>query len=139
MKGICKLLCSITVIGICLWACERADAPNPNALQPTLSSIQQNIFNLDCALSGCHAGTTPQQGQNLSEGQSFNNIVNVPSMEVPSLFRVNPGNPNESYLFLKITGAPLIVGSQMPLGRPTLSAEKIEIIRQWIENGALDN
>lgn len=120
------------------WSCERVDPLEPELL-PTLTNVQENIFSINCALSGCHAGASPQLGQNLSEGQAFSNIVNVPSIEMPSLFRVDPFDPDMSYLFLKITGAAGIVGGQMPLGRTPLSAEEIETIRQWIENGALNN
>lgn len=92
----------------------------------------QPIFSNNCAFSGCHAGASPQQGMNLSAGQAFNNIVNVPSSERPELLRVDPGDPDMSYLFMKITGAPGIVGSRMPLGRPPLSNADIALIEQWI-------
>ncbi len=92
----------------------------------------QPIFSNNCAFSGCHAGAFPQQGMNLSAGQAFNNIVNVPSSERPELLRVDPGNAEMSYLFMKITGAPGIVGSRMPLGRPPLSNTDIALIEQWI-------
>ena len=38
--------------------------------QVTLSDDVQPIFTSNCALSGCHAGTNPQQGMNLSVGQT---------------------------------------------------------------------
>lgn len=136
-----KLLSFLFIAAILSLACERDDEDNGSGsgLQPTLTSIQSNIFSVNCALSGCHAGASPQQGMNLSEGQAFSNIVNVRSNEVPSLFRVEPGNPEDSYLFMKITGATGIVGSRMPLGRSPLSSEEIETIRQWIEDGAQNN
>ena len=128
----------IIISSLFINSCERADEPElpPDA---TLTNIQKNIFNLNCALSGCHAGSSPAQGQNLSEGQAFSNIVNVSSNEVPGLLRVNPQNPDQSYLVLKIEGDPSIVGSRMPLGRTPLSQEQINLIRQWISEGAMDN
>ena len=63
----------------------------------SLSADVQPIFTGNCALSGCHAGATPVQGQNLSSGQAFSNIVNVQSNE-SSLLRVAPGDPDASYL-----------------------------------------
>ena len=62
-------------------------------------------------------------------------LVNVPSQEVPSLLRVEPGNPDDSYLVQKIEGT-ASVGGQMPLGGPELSDEAIAAIRQWIADGA---
>ena len=129
----------LAAVALLASGCEHADPIDADQIQPTLSSIQENVFNLNCALSGCHAGPNPQQGMDLSEGQAFDNIVNVQSNEMPSLLRVDPGNPQNSYLFQKITGATGIVGSQMPLGRAPLSAEEIEAVRQWIADGAPDN
>ena len=54
----------------------------------------------------------------------------------PDFLRVNPGNPDESYMVLKIEGAPGIEGGQMPLGETPLPQATIDAIRQWITNGA---
>ncbi len=134
---------TLSFLAICLiglTSCERAseDDINPQ-LEPTLSSIQTNIFDLNCALSGCHTGSNPPQGMNLSAGQAFSNIVNVTSKEISTLSRINPGNPEQSYLYLKVLGDPSIMFSRMPIGRTPLSVEEIDVIRRWIEAGALDN
>jgi hypothetical protein len=111
-------------------------SPPPPPLEPTLASIQANVFTPSCALSGCHAGSAPQQGQNLSSGLAFSNIVNVPSTEQPAFMRVKPGDPDSSYLYMKITGDPRISGVQMPKTGGPLSAAKIAAIHDWIANGA---
>ncbi len=103
----------------------------------TFEFIQTNIFTPSCALSGCHAGPSPQQGMNLSAGQAYAAIVSVPSTEVPSLLRVNPGKPDESYLVHKIAGT-AAVGGRMPLGGPPLSDNLIQSMRDWIAAGALN-
>lgn len=130
------------LIPILLIGCERAgpleDEPDPS-IGATLSQIQARIFDTNCALSGCHAGGSPQLGLDLSAGQAFSNIVNVASTEQPSLLRVAPGDPENSYLLQKIRGDMSISGAQMPLGRAALSAANIELVRQWIDEGALDN
>ena len=61
--------------------------------------------------------------------------MNVNSVEVPSLKRVKPLDPDNSYLVHKIEGT-AAVGGRMPLGRPALSAVEITLIRQWISEGA---
>lgn len=104
----------------------------------TLSFHVQPIFSANCALSGCHAGSNPAEMQNLSTGQTFLNVVNVPSQEVPALMRVLPGQPNSSYLVHKIEGTQA-VGDRMPQGGQPLSANQIAIIRSWITKGALNN
>jgi hypothetical protein len=62
-------------------------------------------------------------------------LVNTSSVEVPSLKRVLPGNPDQSYLIQKLEGH-AAVGAQMPLGMPPLPQSTIDVIRQWIANGA---
>lgn len=116
--------------------CEHADPLGANDTEPTLENIQTNIFNTSCAVSGCHQEPNAPMGLDLSEGNAHDNLVNVPSEEVPDLLRVEPGAPDESYLVMKIEGAPGIVGNRMPRGRPPLSEEQIQLIRTWIAEGA---
>lgn len=130
------LFALVAAAALLFTSCEHAAPVEPGTLQPTLESIQTNIFATNCALSGCHAGPNPQQGLDLSAGQARANLVNVDSREVPSLKRVDPGNPDDSYLVMKIEDASGIVGAQMPLGRPALSSEEISVIREWISQGA---
>ena len=130
------LIFSITALAA---GCEHADPLDPNRIDPTLSSIQANIFDLNCTFSGCHGGATPQLGQDLTPGQTWANIVNVRSVENAVLNRVTPGDPDNSYLVWKIEGRPEIVGERMPRGRDPLPPEAITAIRQWIADGAQDN
>jgi hypothetical protein len=60
----------------------------------------------------------------------------VPSQEVSTLDRVKPGDPNNSYIILKLQGSAGIVGQQMPYGGPYLPQSTIDVIKQWITNGA---
>lgn len=109
---------------------------------PTLSGSVQPIFTASCALSGCHAGASPQEGMNLSSGQAYDDIVNVPSNQ-SSLDRVEPGQPDDSYLVHKIQGTQGGTvggtGEQMPLEGCCLSSAQIATIREWIAAGALEN
>jgi len=107
--------------------------------QVTLSGDVQPIFTSTCALSGCHAGTNPQLDMNLSEGQTFANVVNVPAMELATMNRVTPGQPNSSYLVHKVQGTHLDEGGsgfQMPIGGSPLTQTQIDLIRAWIAAGA---
>jgi methionine-rich copper-binding protein CopC len=49
---------------------------------------------------------------------------------------VKAGDPNNSYIIIKLTNGAGIVGSQMPLGENPLPQATIDVIRQWITNGA---
>ncbi len=107
--------------------------------QVTLAGDVQPIFTSTCALSGCHAGTNPQRGMNLSVGQTFANVINVPSMELSTMNRVTPGQPNSSYLVHKVQGTHSDVGGtgfQMPIGGSPLTQAQIDLIRAWIAAGA---
>lgn len=132
-------ICTLISLALMIFAlsCEHADPMQSEEVEPTFQSIQSNIFNINCALSGCHAGPNPASGLNLSEGNSYGNLVGVPSLEIPSLQRVEPFSPDSSYLVWKIEGRSGIQGGRMPLGRTPLSRQQINAIRQWIADGAL--
>jgi hypothetical protein len=96
-------------------------------------SIQSHVFTPAC--TGCHAGATAPRGLRLDAGNSYAMLVNVNSGGVPSLKRVAPGDATNSYLIHKLEGHQA-VGARMPLGGPYLDAQTINLIRQWINNGA---
>jgi Bacterial Ig-like domain len=86
--------------------------------------------------SKCHIGAGAPHGLQLDAAHSYNLLVGVPSSEDPSLLRVKPGDPDNSYMVRKIEKAPGIVGGQMPLGETPLPQATIDAIRQWITDGA---
>lgn len=102
-------------------------------LQPSFESIQLNVFTPMC--TGCHAGAAAPAGLRLDEASSYALLVGVASAEVPSLQRVNPGHPDDSYLVRKLEGS-AAVGARMPLGGPYLDDASIAVIREWIAAGA---
>ena len=97
-------------------------------------SIQDNVFTPIC--SPCHSGASAPKGLMLDAAHSYNLLVGVPSTEVPTLDRVKAGDPVNSYIIIKLTNGAGIVGSQMPLGENPLPQATIDVIRQWITNGA---
>ena len=97
-------------------------------------SIQDNVFTPIC--SKCHIGAGAPHGLQLDAAHSYNLLVGVPSSEQPSLLRVKPGDPDDSYMVRKIEGAPGITGGQMPLNETPLPQATINAIRQWITDGA---
>lgn len=95
--------------------------------------IQQTVFTPIC--TECHAGGAAPLGLRLDAGNSYAQLVGVPSAQLPSLLRVDPGNPAASYLVRKLEGT-ASVGGRMPLGGPPLPPDRIDLIRQWIASGA---
>jgi Ca2+-binding RTX toxin-like protein len=99
------------------------------------SSQIQSIFDARCI--SCHIGGGAPQQLRLDAANSYSLLVNVASHEVPSLLRVEPGNPDDSYLVQKVEGT-AAVGSRMPLNSTPLTEEQIALIRRWISEGAND-
>jgi len=111
-------------------------APGAGATPPLsadFDSIQANVFTPICSV--CHVGATAPQGLMLDAAHSYNLLVSIPSTEVPSILRVKPGDPANSYIIQKLEGH-AAVGGQMPLGETPLPAATIAFIAQWITDGA---
>ncbi len=134
-------------------------ADGGTAIQPTFSSIQQNIFTPTCAVSPCHISATASNAGylDLSAGNAYVSLVGDGGLGAPippaavanqstpgegvaadgGYLLVAPGNPSKSFLLLKITpGLPSQYGLQMPDIGATLSTEQVNAVSQWIANGA---
>ena len=110
----------------------------PGAFGPNYSEIQANVLVPNCATTGCHLGAGAPQGLRLDDANSYGLLVGVASSEASSILRVAPGNPDSSYLIQKLEGT-ASVGAQMPLNAPPIEQASIDVIRQWITDGAVDD
>jgi hypothetical protein len=95
--------------------------------------IQDTVFTPIC--TQCHIGAGAPHGLRLDAANSYALLVNVASDEVPTLKRVEPGNPDQSYIVQKIEGH-AAVGGRMPLGQAPLPQDRIDLFRRWIAAGA---
>lgn len=103
----------------------------------TFSRIQTEVFTPNCVKAGCHDRATASNGLVLEEGESYGLLVNRPALGNSALDRVEPGDPERSYLIKKLRGDPDITGDRMPLdGPPFLSQEQLDGIAGWIRAGA---
>ncbi len=124
-----------------LLSCDGGDGtglPPAGPLGANFSQIQANVFTPTCAITGCHFGAGAPQGLRLDAASSFALLVGVASMEQSSVLRVAPGDPDNSYLIQKLEGS-ASSGQQMPLNAPALPQPTIDVIRQWISDGAIDD
>jgi mono/diheme cytochrome c family protein len=107
----------------------------------TFANIQTRIFNTTCIDEFCHTAEFQAGDLSLVEGQSYAQLVNVPAANVAAqiaqLLRVKPGDAPDSFLLIKVTHPSPPQGSLMPLGKPPLTTDQIELIRAWIVQGAL--
>ena len=122
-----------------IFSCSSADDPPPGStIQPTLASIQTEVFNRSCTSPSCHGSNAG--GLNLTSGNAYNQLVNAQSIgdgaHNPPLLRVKPGKPDSSFLIIKLTAPGTTQGTIMPQVGGKLSDDKINAIRRWIANGA---
>ncbi len=101
----------------------------------------QPIFTTACA--GCHSsgGAADLAGiaLMLTEGEAYDLLINVPSVQDTDLTLVVPGDPDASLLLAKVESDEPPVGLRMPRFAPALSDDEIALIRSWIEQGADNN
>ena len=86
----------------------------------------------------CHTAEEPKAGLVLEPGRGYGQMVGRPSVQVPALRLVVPGDPEASYLWHKLDGT-ATVGEGMPrtlLGARRLPDRELERFRRWIEDGA---
>ncbi|MGH7787952.1 MAG: hypothetical protein ACRERC_13860 [Candidatus Binatia bacterium] len=129
----------ILAVGTALDGC--AAAPTPTATQPaSFALIQSTIFSPRCAIPTCHDDGLESGDLNLEADEAYDALVGVePEIDVvreAGLLRVDPGDPDNSFLLVKLLGPPLGQGGRMPLTGPALSAAEIQLITDWIAQGA---
>lgn len=108
----------------------------------------KTIFDNNCT-TGCHSGASPDGQLNLSGSVEavYVELAGVnpvnPAAGSAGMKLVDPGYPERSFLFAKISGDidPVdhlipAMGTQMPQNQAQLPYEDIELVRQWILYGA---
>lgn len=129
----CVLALVVLVVGCSDRGTEPAGKGPGDGGTVSFAGDLQPIFDADCV--GCH-GADGNGDLDLRPGLAWENLVGAASSGY-SQTRVVPGKPEESLLYLKLSGS-AGVGARMPAGGALDSAE-IESFRVWISDGALDN
>ena len=87
---------------------------------------------------GCHESEEPKAKLVLDPGVGYGRLVGRRSVQDPDMALVEPGDPDASYLWLKLQHrAP--EGKGMPrtlTGTKKLRPAELELYRRWIEGGA---
>jgi len=140
-----RLAYALVVTG-CLWSCgsggptsSSGSTTDTRTIQanPSFSTTIQEIFNRrSCTSSSCH-GTAQMAGLDLRSGASFGSLVSVRATSEPVL-RVIPGDPNGSYLVIKLEGRQS-KGDRMPQTGAPLDTTDLTNVRNWIAQGAPNN
>jgi hypothetical protein len=145
----------VGLTAILLAAACKDETTTPAPTPISFAQDVQPIFATSCV--GCHTGATAPPSarpMSLETGPAYANIVNVRAFETDTstlLDRIEPGDPEVSYLVHKIQGthtAGSVRGSglRMPRGCPDgpppracLTPQQIQLIRQWVLQGAANN
>jgi hypothetical protein len=116
------------------------DGPVTTGASSAFDTIQEQIFNPNCLSGGCHNAQSRAGNMNLSPGASYDEIVGKladnPAARADGLLRVEPLDPDNSFLMIKLIDPTSVQGGRMPLNQPPLSAQDIQMIRDWIADGA---
>jgi cysteine-rich repeat protein len=127
----------------CTSECQTTECTG-QAFASTWEALQKVVFqDAGCTNSLCHGtSTAPTGGLNLLPDAAYADLVGVPST-LSSLRRVEPGDQDLSFLYLKLAAAtlapngPSVPGTPMPAGGlPPLSTDAVQALRLWIRAGA---
>jgi len=138
----------LTILGTVAAACSSGNKTNNSSSSTTNVSSGvsfakdiQPIFNNNCVI--CHQGQVAAQASlTLEPKLSYSNLVGMPSTESATELRVKPGSPDQSYIIAKLQGTQVQAGgsgARMPYGAPSISLDQINLIQQWIAEGAPNN
>ena len=135
-----RLIRLLPLLALVAGCSDFGDEPTDNGgpMEPPAPTVSfaadvQPIFDGQCV--GCH-GQDGFAGLDLRAAGSHANLVGVPASE-SSLLLVEPDAPAQSWLYLKLTGQQNVGDFMPPTG--LLDATITEVVRTWIEEGALDN
>jgi|GEM_PF-2967799 len=91
----------------------------------------QKLFSTKCI--SCHNSSYGEEELSLSKEDTPDNIINVKSKQSEDML-IKPGEPEESYLYRKLTGEN-IIQDVMPQGS-SLDSVDIDLVYRWIKEGA---
>lgn len=132
------------LLALCSAGCGngKAEADAKPAVGISFTRDVQPILDANCVQ--CHMTGAAQGDLVLEDGRSYAALVGVQSIQAP-MKRVAAGDPEASYLFLKLTGTHVKgggKGSGMPMVEgiyKPLDARSVATVRSWIESGADNN
>lgn len=122
----------------CLSGQVECDGACIDDVEPTLTAIQTDVFEISCTASSCHDANAPAEMLDLSSlTASETNLIDIDAEQVTGK-RVTSGDSSASYLMNKLLGVDMASDTtRMPQLDPDgLCTPKIDAIRQWIDDGA---
>jgi hypothetical protein len=106
----------------------------------TFLGLHEYIFSKSCNQPGCHDGTFEPEFPTVQS--AYNSLVYHPIIKNyatdPLQYRVQPGDPDASMLWHRLTIHNPPNFEQMPSSGNPLAQRELDLIREWIEAGAPD-
>lgn len=106
------------------------------AAPPTFTQVDTEVLVPSCGFSSCHGAGTG--GLRIDGDGDYERLVDVVAQGDDTQTLVVPGDSEASYLVLKMVGDASIVGDEMP-PNTAISDERIALVRDWIDAGALND
>ncbi|HMU12471.1 MAG TPA: hypothetical protein PKE53_00610 [Flavobacteriales bacterium] len=137
-----KKITIITILAVALASCTKDEGPlyvpEPASAGDPVDTAYFNAEVLPIFTAHCWTCHPPMGDMDLSAAEAYNSLVGVESTNHAPALRVAPGDPEGSVLWNKINYTE-VYGLGMPPDGTALSSEELATIRDWIEQGALNN
>jgi len=131
MRGLLLIVAAVSLFG-----CGATVPEVPEGASVSYSAHLEPLVIAHCL--GCHDSEEPKAKLVLGPGEGYGQLVGRRSVQVPNMALVEPGDPDASYLWLKLQHrAP--EGKGMPrtlTGTKKLRPAELELYRRWIKDGA---
>ncbi|MBK7829900.1 hypothetical protein [Nannocystis sp.] len=118
--------------------------PTTGDTTPTFTRVKNEIIAISCS---CHLGPPSLDGNgnfSMPLADAYTNTVGVKSIQAPMTDYFTPGDPLNSYIYLKMTNMQSTVtmngDALMPDGATQpLPDDKLKLVKDWIDAGAMDD
>jgi hypothetical protein len=124
MKTTVKSILSFLFLAGILYSCQKEYFPPVEISENQEVSLSKDlvpVFSANCSMSGCHSGAVPPD---LTATNAYTSLVE--GAQVDTL------NPEQSLIYKRINGGGMPPGGKLP-------AKDIQLVLQWIKQGAHDN
>ena len=98
---------------------------------PTWENVRDTVLVPSCGFSSCHA-PPGSAGFGVDDATAAEDFIDAPAFQDPTIPLVDPGNPDGSYLLMKLEGTGDIDGDPMPPPEGGMDAARIQLVRDWI-------
>lgn len=138
MNRTSALVAITTTLSIAAFGCSADDSDGGggggDTAMPSYATNVEPLLLSKC--TPCHVDAMmPAGGLDLSAGVGFMALVGQASVLEPDKMRIAPSSA-QSYIIHKLEGTQ-VTGAQMPKDLAALTPMEIQIIKDWIDGGAL--